>query len=620
MADVTEQQQHAIEPEELAAWIKEWSAKSLSHSDFRDTGNVNALPFQQCWWDSEAGEVIDFAAIIDPDELIAQSEKAERQYLEELDRRRRSYVLSAPEYQQKTKLKEFERALCRNDLYYLVKYVLGYDQLVFHLHYFMCGSVENQPEGYRCLREFPRDAFKTTCMGIGKSIQEILKDPNIHILYKSNSQPNAAAKVTEAKRHFVNNDHLKQLFPEHVPKRKSEEGSGSAWTTPASTSVQAEATLSAAGVGTSKVSQHYDMIIGDDFWDKTSVKNPEVMTTVRDEMGQLEYLLASPAKGRIQYIGTRFAHDDPSTDLDKDPTCHCTFLSGVTPSGRSIFPGHLSLEKMYSQSKSNLYVFSCQIMLNPTDDAQGFNRSWFQYLEWEEMKRQRDRGEIGVRIRILTDATADGKSTSDNIAIIVLAVDSKERMLVADYIREKADPAQFVDNLFNLYDRWLPHSPDYIARQKTAIETTIMSFVNRRQQKRIKEGKRSLPFYDYSLAKREKKMRITSALQPPFQAGQIYFDPNLEALPELERQLLQHPNTTEDDGPDALSMIDDPVLSGAPSFKPPSGPVDDTYIPKIEAADDIEQEWRRQQAQQVFANARQSGKRPKRTAPGSVIR
>lgn len=538
-------------PEELAAFVERWKPQLLYEN------------FSQVWQDTDSGELIDFSKIADESSLYKANRLAEEQYLKKIGDAREAWITHRGGGNEIAAMREFEREWCKIDPYYLGKYWLGYKDAVFHLHYFMANTVapDRVVPGYRGLREFARDCFKTTFMGVTFCVQQIIRNPDISILYKSNAADNASKKVQEIKNHFILDTQFSELFSEHKPRRVAEEGSGSGWRSPARKKMQAENTITAAGVGSSKggTSQHYDLIIGDDFWDERSVTSPEKVATVNKEMAGIEYLLASPKKGVVLYIGTRFSHDDPTTSLQAKREYDCIIVSGILACGRSVFPESLSIHKYVDQSQEP-YVFSCQVVLNPTEEARGFKREWFQYRSWSDCQEDERRGNAAFRKVILTDAAGDDKDGSDPIAVIVVACDHLGNYYVVDYIQQNMAPADFIDCLFQQWDRW---RPDFIVRQKTLLETTIMSFVDRENRRRISDGKQPARFYGYSLGKREKKQRITSSLQPLFAHGKIYFDPDIPDLSLLERALLEHPRSSDDNGPDALSLLDDPSVSAA---------------------------------------------------------
>ena len=205
------------------------------------------------------------------------------------------------------------------------------------------------------------------------------------------------------------------------------------------------------------------------------------------------------------------------------------------------------------------------------------------------------------------DAAGDDKKGSDPIAICVCAIDQTGRIFLIDYIQEQMDPSAFIDQLFSLWDRW---KPDFIVRQKTLLETTIMSFVERENIKRRSEGKEIARFYHYSLGKREKKQRITASLQPLFSSGMIYFDPKIPQLDLLERALLEHPRSADDNGPDALSLLDDravstPAVLRETASKQPPPAMAGTVATRSAA----ELEYRREQARLAFEAARKPTRR-----------
>ncbi len=588
-----------ILPEEAEAFVARWRPQLLYRN------------FRQVWTDTETGEEIDFAKIADLEILKKATARAEGQYFAKIAAAREEWMSRFPEGQKNEAARLFEREMCKADPYYLGKVWLNYKDAVFHFHYFMANTMspERVGPGYRGLREFARDCFKTTFLCVTFAVQRIIRDPDVTILYKSNAADNAAKKVQEIKGHFIKNEEFARLFPEFKPQKLSEEGSGSAWRAPCRKKVQAENTVTAAGVGSAKggTSQHYDIIIGDDFWDERSVTSPEKVAAVKKDMAGIEFLLASPSRGIVIYVGTRFAHDDPTASLLNMREYDCVIVSGLLPCGRSIFPESLTIAKFMDQSQEP-YVFSCQVILNPTESNRGFQRSWFKYQTWSECAQKEREGTRAYRKVILTDAAGDDKKGSDPVALIVVACDDIGNYHVIDYQEELLAPSDFVERLFQLWDRW---NPDFIVRQKTLLETTIMSFMDRANVQRSRDGKAMVRFHHYSLGKREKKQRITAALQPLFSHGRIIFDPGIPDLEKLERALLEHPRSANDNGPDALSLLDDPAVSAPAILHKRHGPGADDTIPKVapEDLDSRELAYRRESARRFFERIRNQKKR-----------
>jgi phage terminase large subunit-like protein len=535
-------------------FVSEWKERAFNYN-----GN-----FKCVWKDTVTGELIDFSLIGDVSELFRASEKAELQYMGMLMEERARFVKGGG------KGIDFDRELCKNDLYYLCKHVLGFEDMVFHLHFFMCMSVVGIPRGYYGLREFPRGSFKSTIFGIGWAIQLIISDPNIKILYLSSKDGNASRKLQEIVKQFKGNVILGRLFPDCVPRTNAELGSGSKWDCPdkRNISLKGESTIMAAGITSSLASIHVDVILADDIWDEKSVASPDVLAKCKSNINKIDFLFNRASKYRyMMVIDTRYSFDDPTEMLIKKDGYECLVVSGILPNGRSLFPEQFSLGWMKDYCSGDaeggsLFDFSCQIMLNPSDGDSGFKEEWFRYLTWDEILVQVHNNDISIRKVVLVDATVDSKKESDYIAIEVWVIDSLGRKTLVEYVREKMAPSDFINRVEVVWDKW---TPDFIVRQKSPLETTLMSFFRELNKNRVRSGKSKVKFYDYSLRKREKKQRITASLQPRYQQGSMYHDIHAGNIKEFEKELKEHPHSMNDDGIDAASMLDDVVVSRIPA-------------------------------------------------------
>jgi hypothetical protein len=437
----------------------------------------------------------------------------------------------------------------------------------------------------------------------------------VSILYKSNREANAANKITEAKNHFVRNSRFRKLWPEYATRTKADEGSGSCWYAPCRTRMQAEGTFNAAGVGTGSTSQHYDIILGDDFWDEKSVTSPEVMAKTRRDFAQLEYLLANRETGRIVFIGTRFAHDDLTADILLLPAYanNCIIVSGITPLGASLFPENMSMESLFSQAATSHYEFSCQIMLWPTSEDQQFLKEWFQYRRIGELRKAQAAGRLAFQVALLTDASGTGKAESDKGAIIAVACDSLGGYTVVDVVYEKMAANAWLDRCYQMFDKW---GARVVARQNVPLESAVMTFVGERNRKRVEEGRRPLGFYDYSLQKKSKQSRM-AALQPLYQGGRMFHDPDSPHIGKLEEQITKFPhNTREDDLMDGLAEILDPAVGRAPSAPVAHVAPNTRAVTGASEHEAMERDWRKDRARELIERA--SGKARRKGVAGRV--
>jgi hypothetical protein len=87
----------------------------------------------------------------------------------------------------------------------------------------------------------------------------------------------------------------------------------------------------------------------------------------------------------------------------------------------------------------------------------------------------------------------------------------------------------------------------------------------------------------------------------------MFFDPDIPDLHLLERALLEHPRSSDDNGPDALSLLDDPSVSAPASFKPPEAPPEPFkgYAQTVEDISERELLHRRRAAAEAFKAMRQ---------------
>ena len=127
-------------------------------------------------------------------------------------------------------LAQIDRVMCQQSLYYLCKEVLGYKDIVPHVHGDFTHFLTHPKYGRFRQATLPRSWFKTWVATIAKSIWLTLPDeegiyekifpykgPNCRILIASNVIDNAAKMVHKIKDEWMNNERLKAAFPELVP-------------------------------------------------------------------------------------------------------------------------------------------------------------------------------------------------------------------------------------------------------------------------------------------------------------------------------------------------------------------------------------------------------------------
>jgi len=104
------------------------------------------------------------------------------------------------------------RELCLRDLFFLLVYGLGRQDMDRDFPYERCREVEEDPDGYLDL--WAREHYKSTIITFGLTIRDILNDPEITVGIFSHTRPIAKGFLRQIKQEFETNVKLKGLFPD----------------------------------------------------------------------------------------------------------------------------------------------------------------------------------------------------------------------------------------------------------------------------------------------------------------------------------------------------------------------------------------------------------------------
>jgi hypothetical protein len=235
--------------------------------------------------------------------------------------------------QEKLNLKaqaKIDRYLGQKDLYYLAKTVLGYGDMVPHVHGEMADFFTNPSFGRYRQACVPRSWFKTWLMTIAFSIWLTLPDEegifadvfpfkgcDARILIASNISDNAEKMISKIREEWEKNTRLQAAFPEIVPEFNKVRWSNSC--ADVKRQIRAtEGTYTSVGAGGGVISQHFDMIIEDDliYAKKDDFSGQELMPNQEDIDKAIGWhklatsLLVDPKKSCIFNVGTRWAPHD----------------------------------------------------------------------------------------------------------------------------------------------------------------------------------------------------------------------------------------------------------------------------------------------------------------------
>lgn len=198
-------------------------------------------------------------------------------------------------------LRERLQARYKRSLYDTCTTLLGYRDVNLDTHGQILKILESDSK--RKLICIPRGCLKSTIASVAYPIWRLLNNPNDRILIDSELYTNSKNFLREIKGH-LESPRLTDVFGEF----KSNTWNEGEIIVRQRTRVYKEASITAAGIGTTKVGQHFNIIIGDDMNSQNNTNSPEnaakVVSHYRHNISILE------PDGIYVIIGTRFSEND----------------------------------------------------------------------------------------------------------------------------------------------------------------------------------------------------------------------------------------------------------------------------------------------------------------------
>lgn len=465
--------------------------------------------------------------------------------------------------------REAERILCKKDLFYLAKNILGYKD-VAEYHRGISATIDSYKNEWQ-LHLHPRGHFKSTLITVAETIQNILINPNETILITNAVLGNSISFLKEIKSHFIYNERFRELFPEHAIDKKAEYGTSETFTTPARTEQWIrEATVEVAGIDKSVVSRHYGIIVFDDVVNNLNVSTKEQREKIIN--AYKEYLSLLNPGGLIRVVGTRWHYYDlygylfDEIKQDRragvDPQFKMFITKAWTDEDQKLpaFPERFNKQVLINlRNRQGAHIFSCQYLNDPQpDDEKIFSRNDIRFVD-EPIQAQ----ETHLFHFCSCDPAVSEKDSSDPSVIITIAVNSEKQIFITDIERRWVNPDQLIDSILL---RAKTTQPLRFGIETTAFQKTLKFFLlkesrTRKQHINVVEVKRSS-----HISKAERIKRI----QPYLKAGQVFLCADKEDLTETQIAFLEEldsfPYGRYDDCLDALADVIE--LHIAPSSKP----------------------------------------------------
>ncbi len=458
--------------------------------------------------------------------------------------------------------------LGRRDLFFLLVYILHRKDVDRDWLFQRCREVQAAPDGRLDL--WARDHYKSTIITFGKTIQDILCDPEITVGIFSHTRPIAKGFLRQIKQEFENNELLKALYPQVLyadPRKEAPKWSENEGIIVRRRGNPKEATVEAWGlVDGQPTSRHFRLRVYDDVVTEESVSNPEMIhkTTRRWELS----LNLGSDGGRERYIGTRYHLNDTYAEMIRRgaviPRLHPATTDG-TVEGEPVLLSRQALAD--KRRKMGPYTFACQMLQDPrADEVQGFKKEWLQFWRPEES------GWEGMNLYLLCDPASEKKRDSDYTVLMVVGLAGDGNTYLVDMVRDRLNLTERTQALLRLHRRYRPRLVGY-ERYGMQADVEHIRYVQAGQNYRF-------PIVELGGAM-PKNDRIRRLI-PDFEQGRVllpqsclYIDSQKKArdltVEFIEEEYLTFPVGSHDDMLDCLARIKDPELGAVFPRPEPAG-------------------------------------------------
>lgn len=198
-------------------------------------------------------------------------------------------------------VREELRETFKASLYHTAKYLLNYKDVTKYTHGEIINVLEAKEQ--QKLIVMPRGSLKSSLGVVAYSIWRLIQNPDLRILIDSELYTNSKNFLREIKAHMESPFYV-SLFGNSI---------GSSWNEGEIILSQRkhpykEASITCGGVETTKVGQHFDIIIHDDLNSGANSLTPEARQKVINHF-QMNTSILEP-NGTCIVIATRYAEDD----------------------------------------------------------------------------------------------------------------------------------------------------------------------------------------------------------------------------------------------------------------------------------------------------------------------
>ena len=414
-----------------------------------------------------------------------------------------------------------------------------------------CDEVQRDPDGRVDL--WARGHGKSSIITIGRTIQDILADPEVTIGIFSHTRPIAKGFFRAIKREFEANTLLREMFADvlwDVPRKEAPKWSEDDGLIVKRKGNPKESTLEAWGlVDGQPIGKHFSVLVFDDLVTAENAANPEMREKVLRAVEMAFNLGTRRAPRRI--IGTRYHYQDAYRELIDRGAAVPRVYPAALDDGKPVLLDQGELDEI--RRDQGPFAFASQYMLEPKHGSTvGFKAEWWR--TW--------RGTVTGNRYLLTDPANSKKKSSDYTAEWVVTAGLDGNWYVEHLSRRRMGLTQRVESVMAKHREYQPKGVGY---EQYGLQADIEAI----EAEQSRQGYRfTVTPLGGGLAKFDRIMRLV----PLFEQGKIWFPDRCTVLTEDEglvdmvqafrdKEFMAWPFSAHDDMLDALARITDPDLN-----------------------------------------------------------
>ena len=451
---------------------------------------------------------------------------------------------------------DYQQAGKSHNLHWFLKNYLGFMDMN-DIHEELCGFLEEKIKFKLIL--MPRYTFKSSICTIGYSLRRLALNPDLRILIYSDASTKAQGFLSSIKDHIggnVKGSFFRTIF-DWTPTDKFTKWNESQIVIRGRKTAYPEPSVDTAGIDTSLIGRHYDIIIFDDVVS-------DINTTTKEQMDKTvncykKALSLLKPGGEILIVGTRWHFGDLYGRIIAENDTKGIFGIFIKPAidenGKYLFDniGESSLTKEFlhqQKTQQGSYTFSCLYLNSPTDpETAVFKVQDFAFY-----------GTIKKDDLYLTCACDPAGKGEDFTAITVVGTDNNMDMHILDIVNAHLQPSEIVDKIINLQYKY---KFGVLGVETNFFRGMLEAEIRRRRDIEHRENPdkfRLFGVHEFEASCRvgQGKINRIMALQPYHERRALKFPGDRFELLEgefsdLAWQMIQFPNAAHDDILDSLA-------------------------------------------------------------------